>query len=270
MANPEKMTQRELKQPDAFQRVGEDAREWLIERQSAVLTIVVLLLIGGAIAAVVSYFSDKGEVEAAKQLGLALEPLERPVVPPVEGVQPTPPPGEKPPYESVRKQDEALEEALNKFRTDHAKTQSATTAALPLGKAQYRLGKHAEAIASFDAFLQGAADKDPLRADALEGRGYAYEAQQKYDEALKAFEDMSKASVGGYLAGMGEYHRARILIAQGKKEEAAGLLVKIPVDHANSAAARLSTERTALLAAEGVKIPAPPAPPSATGQDGGA
>ncbi len=66
------------------------------------------------------------------------------------------------------------------------------------------------------------------------------------------------------------YHRARILILQGKKDEAAALLVKIPVDHPNTAAARLATERTSLLAAEGVKIPPPPAARRPTSRTGAA
>ncbi|HEX8702688.1 MAG TPA: tetratricopeptide repeat protein, partial [Myxococcaceae bacterium] len=211
----------------------------------------------------------RSEVQASQQLGSALEILERPVVPTTEGATLTPQPGELPPFTSVKEQDEALVKALTDFRSAHGGTQAATTASLPLGKAQLRLGNHDQAIAAFDAFLKDAGQNEPLRATALEGKGYAFEAQQKYDDALKAFEEMAKVNAGDYLQGMGDYHRARMLIQQGKKDEAAALLVKIPVEHANSAAARLSTERTSLLAAEGVKIPPPPAP-SNTKPDGGA
>lgn len=269
MAKSEKMTQKELKQPDAFQRLGHEAQDWLIEHQSAILTVAGLVLVGGLIAALVSYFSGRSEEKASQQLGQVLEILERPVVPAVEGATLTPQPGEEPPFKSAKEQDEALVKALTDFRSAHGGTHAATTAALPLGKAQLRLGNHEQAVAAFDAFLKDAPQNEPLRAGALEGKGYAFEAQQKYDDALRAFEEMAKVNAGDYLEGMGDYHRARILIQQGKKEEAAALLVKIPVDHANSAAARLSTERTALLAAEGVKIPAPPAP-SSTKTDGGA
>ncbi len=269
MAKSEKMTQRELKQPDAFQRAGAEAREWLIERQSLVLGLVVLVLLGGLVAALVNYFSDRGEQKAAQALGAALDLLDRPVVPPVEGAQITPPPGEDPPFKSDQEKDEAVAKALTDFRAAHGGTRASATAALPLGKAQYRLGQYEAAVTSFSDYLKGAAGTDPLRAAALEGRGYAYEAQQQYDQALSTFEEMSKVDAGGYLEGMGQYHRARILILQGKKDDAAAVLVKIPVDHAGSSAARLATERTALLAAEGVKIPEPPAPSSMT-TDGGA
>jgi tetratricopeptide (TPR) repeat protein len=261
------MTQRELKQPDAFQRVGHEAQDWLVERQSLILLAAAVVLVGGLVVALMSYFSGKGEDRASQELGKALAILERPVVPTIEGANLTPQPGEEAPFTSAQEQDEALVKALTDFRAAHGGTRAAKTAALPLGKAQYRLGTYEPAIASFDAFLKESAQNEPLRAAAFEGKGYAFEAQQKYDEALKAFEEMAKVETGDYLEGMGDYHRARILIQQGKKDEAASVLVKIPVDYANSAAARLSAERTALLAAEGVKIPAPPA---ATKQDGGA
>jgi hypothetical protein len=58
---------------------------------------------------------------------------------------------------------------------------------------------------------------------------------------------------------MGVYHQARILILQGKKEEAAQLLTQLNADHPGSPGAKLGSERLALLAAEGVKIPPPPA-----------
>jgi len=269
VANPEKTTQKELKQPDTFQRLGHEAQDWLIERQSLILLVLGVLVVGGLVAALMNYFSGRGEDKASQELGRVLEILERPVVPAVEGVPLTPPPGEEPPFKTAAEQDDALEKALTAFRAAHGGTQAATTAALPLGKAQLRLGKNDQAIASFDSFLKDVGQNEPLRATALEGKGYAFEAQQKYEDALRAFEEMAKVSAGDYLQGMGDYHRARMLIQQGKKEDAAALLVKIPVDHANSAAARLSSERTALLAAEGVKIPPPPAPAN-TKPDGGA
>ncbi|HYH94414.1 tetratricopeptide repeat protein [Hyalangium sp.] len=270
MAKSEKMTQRELKQPDAFQRVGADAREWLVGRQTLVILAVGVVLAGGLVVALFSYFSHRSEAKAAKELGAALEILERPVVPtPAEGAPPPPPAGENPPFKSAQEQDQALVKALTDFRTTHKGTPSAMTAALPLGKAEYRLGNAEGALAAFAEYLKVAPANDPMRAAALEGQGYAYEAQQKYDQALTSFDEMSKVDAGGYLEGMGQYHRARILILQGKKDDAATVLVKIPVDHANSAAARLATERTSLLAAEGVKIPPPPEPASST-KDGGA
>jgi tetratricopeptide (TPR) repeat protein len=269
VAKSEKMTQQELKQPDAFQRVGSEARDWLVERQTLVVIGVGVVLVGGLIVGLASHFSRRGEEKAAQELGKVLQVLERPIIATPEGAQLTPPPGEEAPFKSAQEQDQELVKRLTAFRNDHKGTRASATAALPLGKAEYRLGNHDNALAAFTDFLKDAPQNDPMRAAALEGQGYAYEAQQKYDQALGSFDEMSKVDAGGYLEGMGQYHRARILILQGKKEEAAAVLVKIPVDHANSAAARLAAERTSLLASEGVKIPPPPEPSTAK-QDGGA
>ncbi|KFE70116.1 tetratricopeptide repeat protein [Hyalangium minutum] len=270
MAKSEKMTQRELKQPDAFQQMGAEAQHWLVERQTIVALAVGVLLVGGLIVAMFAYFSHRSETKAAKELGAALEILDRPIVPTPEGTEAKPvAEGDKAPFRTAQDQDGELVKALTAFRNAYKGTTSATTAALPLAKAQYRLGKVDEALAAYAEFLKDAPQNDPMRAGALEGQGYAYEAQQKYDQALASFDEMSKVDSGGYLEGMGQYHRARILILQGKKEDAAAVLVKLPIDHPGSAAARLATERTSLLAAEGVKIPPPPEP-EAGKKDGGA
>jgi tetratricopeptide (TPR) repeat protein len=241
----------------------------LVERQTLVIAAVALVLVGGLAAALINYFSGRNEAKAAKALGSALAILERPIVSTPEGAQLTPLNDEEPPFKSAQEQDQALAKALTDFRTKYKDTESATTAALPLGKAEYRLGNQDAAVAAYSDYLKGAPRNDPMRAAALEGQGYAYEAQKKYDQALASFDEMSKVDASGYLEGMGQYHRARILILQGKKDEAAAVLVKIPVEHPGSAAARLAAERTALLAAEGVKIPEAPKPTAGPG-DGGA
>jgi tetratricopeptide (TPR) repeat protein len=272
VAKPEKIAQeelkQELKQPDAFQRAGAEAEDWLVQRQRLVLIAVGVLVVGGLGAALFSYTSARGEARAAQALGAALEVLDRPVAPASEGEQPPVAPGEPAPFKTAKEQDDALVKALTTFRADHSGTRAAASAALPLGKAEYRLGNNDGAVAAFGEFLKGAGQNDPLRVSAFEGQGYAYEAQQKYDQALTAFDEMAKLTAGGFLAGMGQYHRARILILQGKKDEAAAVLAKIPTEHAASSAARLSTERLALLAAEGVKVPTPAAPANSA-QDAG-
>ena len=58
---------------------------------------------------------------------------------------------------------------------------------------------------------------------------------------------------------MGLYHRARVLILQNKKEDAAQVLSQIPVAYPNSAAARMAAERMGELTAQGIKVPTPPA-----------
>ena len=261
----DKMTKQELRAPDAFQLYGAEVSDWLSKRSQYISTALTLLVLGGLIAALVNYFTTRGEEQASKQLGAALQVLERPVVAGTE----LPPPGEEPPFKSQKEKDEAVRKALTDFRAQHKGTDAAVTAALPLGKAEYRLGNHDGAVAALGEFVKEAEKNDPLLASAHEGLGYAHEAKGNLDQALKSFDDMGKVEAGEFLQGMGRYHQARILVQQGKKDEAAQLLAELKSAQPESAAGRLATERLAVLAAQGVKVPEPKAPPAAQQQDAG-
>jgi tetratricopeptide (TPR) repeat protein len=262
----EKTTKQELRAPDAFQLYGAEASDWLMKRSQIISTAVAVLIVGGLIAALVQYFSNRTEERASKQLGQTLEVMERPVV---EGSAPLQaPPGEEPPFKTPQEKDQAIVKALGDFRAQNKGTNAALTAALPLGKAEYRLGNHDGALAAFDEFIKGADKNDPLLVSAYEGQGYAHEAKGQLDQALEAFKGMAKVEAGEYLQGMGLYHQARILVQQGKKDEAAQVLADLKSSQTNTAAGRLATERLAVLAAQGVKVPEPKTPPAAK-QDAG-
>jgi len=88
-----------------------------------------------------------------------------------------------------------------------------------------------------------------------EGKGYALEEKKEFDQALAAFDQLAKENKSDFMKGMGLYHRGRVLLLQGKKEEGVKELVEVPNMAPNTAAARLAADRIALLAAEGVAIP---------------
>ncbi|WP_163784600.1 tetratricopeptide repeat protein [Myxococcus vastator] len=260
----EKIRQKELSQPDTFQKAGTEASDWLAQRQKIIGLAAGVLILGGVGVAIASEVSKRGEEKAAQALGQALTVLDRPV----EGVEPAQPGETEPAFKTVKERDEAVVKALGEFRAAHGGTPSAATAALAEGKAQFRLGNYAAAQAAFGEYLKGAPQNDPLRAEALEGQGYALEADGKYEDAIKAFEQMGAAG-GPFLLGMGDYHKARMLILLGKKEEAAQVLSKLTTAQPNTAAARQAGERLAVLASEGVKVPAPEAPAAAPVPDAG-
>lgn len=259
--------QKELRQPDAFQRAGIEASSWLDGKEKYILGLVLALIVIGGCWALVDYFSDRGQRNAEQLLGAALEPVTRPVAEPN-----TPPPAnaseEQKPFASEKEKDEAIIASLTKFREAHKGTRSANTAALPLGDAYYRQGQFDEALAAYSDYLKNAPSSDPLRVLAFEGQGYAYEAKNDLDKALAAFDEMGKLGDNDFLEGMGRFHHARVLILQGKKEDAAKELAQIPGEHPNSAAARMATERMNVLASEGVKVP-PVAQPKPAELDGG-
>lgn len=246
------MSKKELKRPDAFQKVGGDAGAWLVERQKKVAAGIVVVLVVGFGVGLASYASNRGTDRSAKELGDALKVLSRPVDPAAS----PPASATEPPFKSEREKDEALVKRLTEFRGG-ASGKADSTAALLMGQANLRLGKLDEALQSFEAFLKTSTQDDPLRASALEGKGYALEAKGQLDQAMAAFDQLARENKTEFLNGMGLYHRARLLILQGKKEDAAKELAQIPSAAPGSAAARLASDRMALLVAEGVKVPPP-------------
>jgi tetratricopeptide (TPR) repeat protein len=255
----EKMTRKEMKGPDAFLKAASEAREWFQARaRSIVLLIVAALVVMGGIS-VASYLGNRTEGEASRDLGGDLRTLNRPVE--GEAASPEALPDNGPPFKSEKEKDEAIVQTLSAFRTKHPSTHAAASAALPQAQALYRLGRYDESLAAYDDYLKIAPPDDPLRAIALEGRGYCYEAKKQLDQAQATFEDLSRENRTEFLGGMGQYHSARVLIEEGKKDEAAKRLAEIPGSSPNTAAARLAQDRMSLLASEGVVIPTikPPA-----------
>jgi tetratricopeptide (TPR) repeat protein len=145
--------------------------------------------------------------------------------------------------------------ALTPFRTQYSGTLPAATGGLPLGDAELRLGQADAALPRFNDFLGRTPGKQILRVSALEGEGYAWEAKGQLDKALDAFERMSKEDAGGFLAGMGLYHRARILGLQGKKSDAAQAFQELIAAKPGTPAATLALDRLGLLATEGIRPP---------------
>lgn len=250
-------TRKELRAPDAFQRVGGVARQWLERRRMVALAAAIVVVVCAMAALVFSSLGSRREQQAARSLGAALKSLDRPVGEPVPG-------DEEKPYASQSEKDQALVAALTPFRTGFSGTLPATTAALPLGEAELRLGRPDGALSRFGDFLGHTPSSQILRVSVLEGEGYAREAKGELDRALEAFQRMSREEAGGFLAGMGLYHRARILALQGKKQEAAEAFQELIAAKPETAAAALAQERLTLLATEGVHpSPLVPARPDA-------
>jgi tetratricopeptide (TPR) repeat protein len=259
------MTRKELKAPDEFQKLGAQAVPLLVQHQKSIVAGIVAVVGIGLAIVLVQWFGQRGEERANTELGAALRDLSRDVsatATPAEG-------DEKPPFKSETDKDQAIIKSLTEFRQKEASSKASKTAALPLGQALLREGKTQEAIAAFDDYLKGSSQDDPLRPTALEGKGYALEAKKDYDAALAAFDQLAKENNTEFMKGMGLYHRARILLLQGKTDEGVKQLQEIEGAAPGSSAARLAVERVGVLASQGVKIPEPPPKVMVQGTDAG-
>jgi tetratricopeptide (TPR) repeat protein len=257
----EKLTRKELRGPDAFQKAGFQARDWLQDKHHrlVLLAALALFLAGGGVA-VASYLSNRSEADASKALASALKVAERPVR--AEAQPPSDPDVEAPPFSSQKEKDQALIKELAEVRQKYPRSRAAIAAELPIGEAQLRLGRPDDALKALDDFLKAIPADDPLRAEALEGEGYAHEAKGELDQALSSFDALARDNKTDFLNGMGLYHRGRILTVQGKKQEAAAAFAQASTAYPNSPAARLANDRLTVLAEQGIKPP----PPAATSE----
>lgn len=259
-----KEKQKELRAPDALQKVGVEAVPWIQQHQKTLAGAVLAAVGVAGVVALVGYFGGRGEASASRELGDALKPLGRPIA--AGAVAPVVEPGAEAPFKSEAEKDEAVVASLTAFRSKHAGKKAAANAALPLAQALSRLGRYGEALPLLDEYLASAPENDPLRAAALEGKGYAHEAKQEWAEAMRAFEQLALQDKTEFMKGMGQYHKGRLLVLQGKPQDGAKALSEVISSAPGSAAARLATERVSLLAAQGVTLPTP-APAAAA--DGG-
>ncbi len=254
-----KEEQRNLKAPDELQKLGAQAVPWLEQHGRNVVIGVVAVLVAFGLVSIVREFSTRGEVNATHDFGAALKVLSRDVNASPTAVTPA---GEEAPFKSEQEKDEALTTKLTEFRKANAGRKAAASAALPLAQALLRQGKAAEAVPLLDEYLKEADANDALRPAALEARGYAFEAQNQYDQALAAFDQLAKENRTDFMKGMGLYHRARILQLKGDKDAAAKQFAELQASAPDSAASRLAKERITQLAAQGVVIPTVAAMPA--------
>lgn len=117
----------------------------------------------------------------------------------------------------AKKAEEAYASAAQKFGEKAA----GHWAKLGEANALAQLGKHVDAEKIFATLTS---DADPYIASrATEGVAFALEAQSKYAEAAGKYEALGKLN-DGEVKPLADYHRARMLVAQGKQREAATVL----------------------------------------------
>lgn len=113
--------------------------------------------------------------------------------------------------------DAELAESYATVANDHPGTVAATWARIGEGRALYGEGKHAESREAYRSALEST-DNEVLQWVALEGIAYTLEAEKSYDEALAELDALRELS--DQVAPIASYHQGRILMAQGRNDEA--------------------------------------------------
>jgi predicted negative regulator of RcsB-dependent stress response len=99
----------------------------------------------------------------------------------------------------------------------HAKTPAAAWARIGEGRALYAQEQWEKARTAYQAALDSS-DDESVRWAALEGIAYSLEAEKSYDKAIEQLEALRE--LGRNVAPIAGYHQGRILVAQGKLDEA--------------------------------------------------
>jgi tetratricopeptide (TPR) repeat protein len=198
-----------------------NASVWLDQHGRAIVLGVAGVAVVVIAVFVISNWRDSGSHEAGTQLqgaittshGLVVAPEE---TPPEDAIVPV--------FTSAKERDEKSLKQFHDVAQKYADSSAGRYAALGEANDLLLLGKHADASAAFEKLRSSTNDQDEfLRFRVLEGSGYALESQQKYPEALQRFEALSQLAHGNYRI-VGDYHRARVLAAQGKRDEARKVL----------------------------------------------
>jgi tetratricopeptide (TPR) repeat protein len=208
---------------EAANTVAFEATAWM-DRHGRTVLIALGAGVALAIAAlIISNVSQSKNREAGALLQSAVTTAQGIVVPADE----TPP--EDPIFPVFPSVKEREEKALAQFREvskQYPDTLAGTYAQLGEANTQLRLGNYADASATFEKLRNAKEQDDFIRFRVLEGAGYALEGLKKHAEARERFEALSKLNSGAYRI-LGDYHRARTLVAEGKRDEAKKLLEEL-------------------------------------------
>lgn len=208
-----KSIERQKLKQNEFARTVAHAREALQARQSQVAKIVAAVAVILALAAGYSWWRSARAEQANELLATALAAYEKPVVPPQPPAPGSPPPVPQP--GTYQSEQERLEASLPMFleaATSFPDSRAGLTARFHAAAIQAALGRHAEAEANYRQVVDKA-DGIYARTARL-GLAEAQVAQQKYDEAIAVYTELTRDStttlpLDGILMRLGRaYERA--------------------------------------------------------------
>lgn len=207
--------------PTRITRSVSSARSWFEERRTyfwgglAAIGLIALAWFG------ITGYLGRSKHEAAGLLRAAVATANAPIL----EAEAESPEGEAPDesYASVEARAKEARERFHKVTEQFGKSSAAAWARVGEANAASALGKYEDAQKDYDRVAADDALPGFLRWRALEGSGYALEAQQKYAEAAKRFEEIAKLDAGAYRPAA-DFHRARMHIALHEPQPAADLL----------------------------------------------
>ena len=215
----ERGRQAEMLEDKALERASE-ARDWVTDHGKT------LLLAGAVVVGAVVLFTawsafDSGRTQkAGSALWAATEALSADIRQDVATGD-----EEGSTFETASARAEAALSAFQKVDAEHQGTDASTWAKLGQGRAHAELGQWEEARATYENALSNAEGDPTISVLALDGLVASYEALDQQDEALNKLGSLK--NLGKHVAPAAAYNQGRILLSQGRRDEAKSALLKV-------------------------------------------
>jgi len=231
-----KLTRKDLKKQDAFQRESSKVWTWVQENRVPFIVGLVAVAVVAVGLTVFSEFREGRANRASRGLGRALElyfsPLKKDAPPKDVAEEVLLLDGEAPLPKFDRRADQ-LAAALERFRgvrEEFSGSGPAEVALLAVAGTLYDLGDFEKAAQAYVEYLGGAAGDQDLRDIATEALGLCYENVGKLDQAAAEFAKLRREEPS-LLGARVDYHLGRIAALQGKPDEARRRFKNLLKDH---------------------------------------
>jgi tetratricopeptide (TPR) repeat protein len=184
VATKKRVTKKDLKKPDEFMSLTEQAFLFVAAHMRKVilgavaLVVIVLALLG------FRWWGEKKEAEAYQKFSLAIQSYGMAASPGRES-------GSDP---------RALVQMFDQVISNYPRTSAGKLSLLYKGNVLLQSGQFDQAIQSYDLFLGKAGKEKLYRSFALEGLGYAYEGRKEYDKASAAYQKVVETGEGSVSA----------------------------------------------------------------------
>lgn len=242
MSNSSVISRKDMREPDRFQVVANQAASWLAARKKQALVAaavaVVAIVAAGAFVAVQSSRAEAAGRATSGLLALAAAPVV--AEPPAGTTEKT--------FRSEDEKQRAVVAAADEVLAKHGAGRIASLALLVKGDALFALKDWDKAAAEYERFLRDARKDDSLRFGALEGLGLVAEAKGDLEGAVRAYQRMGQEAPA--FADRADVERARVLALAGKKDEARQILTSFATTHKESPLARQASQQLAQLGAK--------------------
>jgi tetratricopeptide (TPR) repeat protein len=197
-----------------FKQATATLTQWVSERRLAVTIASAVIVIATGIGFGWTLYASKKGNEASALLKKAAATSLTPVGTVSEELKAS---SDIEPFESSEERATSAVKEYRVVRTRYPNSDAATWARIGEGNALLDLGKYDQARDAFAEALRLGQGTAMVKYRALEGLGFAYEAENKLKDAAKQFQELALVADGAFRP-YADYYLARVHISEGQKE----------------------------------------------------